>query len=339
MFSNEEKTKNRLGSIFLLRRKKMKAVVIEQFGGIEEMHWTDLPTPQPAKNEVQIEIAYTSVNPVDWKIREGSLQKIFPSEFPLILGWDAAGTINAIGKGVTKFKVGDEVFTYCRKSVTQWGTYAEYVCVDANHVALRPKKLSFAQAAAFPLVALTAWQALFDHAKLKEGQTVVIHAGAGGVGSIAIEFAKATDAKVYTTASSKNHKYVKSLGADVAIDYNNEDFVDKIHKLESQGVDVVLDCVGGETLDKSFDIVKPGGHLVSIVNKVDENKAKKKKIHPSFMLVTPNGEQLEKIAKWVDEGKIKPIHIQEFPINDYAEALKKSEEGHTQGKNVLRVKK
>lgn len=316
----------------------MKAVVIEKFGGIEEMHLTDLPKPEPAKNEVQIQIAYTSVNPVDWKIREGSLQSIFQHEFPLILGWDAAGTVTAVGKNVTKFKKGDHVFAYCRKPVVQWGTYAEYICFEANNIALKPDNISFAQAAALPLVALTAWQALFEHANLTKGQKILIHAGAGGVGSIAIELAKAAGAKVYTTASKNNHKYVKSLGADVAIDYRDTDFVKKINELEPDGVDVVFDCVGSETLNQSFNVVKSGGYLVSIVNKVDENKAKKKNIQGAFMLVRPDGAQLEMIAKWIIEGKIKPPHIHEMTLSECAQAQQMSEEGHIQGKIVLRIK-
>jgi NADPH2:quinone reductase len=316
----------------------MKAITIDKFGGVDEMHWTDLPTPQPKDHEVQIEIAYTSVNPVDWKIREGSLKKVFASEFPLIPGWDAAGTVSGIGKAVKKFQTGDEVFCYCRKQTVQWGTYAEYVCFDAEHVAIKPKTLSFAQAASIPLVGLTAWQALFDEGKLQNGQSVLIHAGAGGVGSLAIEFAKVAGAKVYTTASKQNHDYVKSLGADVAIDYRKENFVKKIHELEPEGVDVVIDCVGYQTLDESFNVIKKGGHLVSIVNKVDPEKARKKEIQGSFMIVRPDGSQLQKIANWFNEGKIKPPNIIELPLKDYAQAMELSEQGHTKGKIVLKVR-
>ena len=298
----------------------MKAVTIDKFGGVEEMHWSDLPTPQPKANEVQIEVAYTAVNPVDWKIREGLLQNIFEYEFPLIPGWDAAGTISAVGNGVTKFNVGDKVFCYCRKPKVQWGTYAEYVCFEAQHVALKPENLSFAQAASIPLVGLTAWQGLFDEAKLKKGQSILIHAGAGGVGSIAIELAKVAGAKVYTTASSQNHEYVKSLGADVAIDYKKENFVEKILDIETNGIDTVFDCVGGETLNQSFDVIKPGGYLVSIVNTIDKEKAHEKNIHGSFMIVRPDGPQLEKIAQLLKEKKITAPHITEFPLNDYAKA-------------------
>lgn len=317
----------------------MKAVTIEQFGGIEQMRWSDLPTPQPLAHEVQIQILYTAVNPVDWKIRNGSLQKIFPHQFPLIPGWDACGKISAVGKDVTRFKVGDEVYAYCRKSLVQWGTYAEYVCFDAKHVAFKPHKLSYAQAAAIPLVGLTAWQALFEQAQLKKGQTILIHAGAGGVGSIAIELAKAVGAKIYTTASPKNHAYVKKLGADEIADYRTQDVTEWISKKEPTGVDVVLDCVGYETLEKSFEIVKKGGHLISIVNAVNQEKAKQKGIHGAFVLVRPDGLQLEKLSHWFDEGKIVAPNIIEFSLKDFAKATKLNEEGHTQGKIVLRIEK
>lgn len=315
----------------------MKAVTIDDFCDVEGMHFTDLPTPQPAANEVQIQIAYTAVNPVDWKIREGWLKKMMPHEFPLIPGWDAAGTITAVGKEVRSFTVGDEVYAYCRKPTVQWGTYAEYVCFDAEHVALKPKKFNFAQAAAIPLVGLTAWQSLFDAAKLQKGETVLIHAGAGGVGSLAIEFAKYAEATVFTTASKKNHDYVKKLGADFAIDYHAEDFVEALKAQEPNGVDVVFDCAGYETLDHSFDVVKTGGRLISIVNFIDQEKCEKYGIHGEFVLVRPDGEQLKKIAELIDQGIVTAPHIEEMPLTDFAKALEKNREGHTKGKIVLRV--
>src|ERR1700733_2368139 len=190
----------------------MKAMVIEKFGHEEQLHLGDIPTPLPSDNEVQIQVLYSAVNPVDWKIREGLMKNFLPHEFPLILGWDAAGIVKAIGKNVKKFKVGDEVFAYCRKPIVKWGTYAEYVCFDADNIALKPNNINFAEAAAIPLAGLTAWQALFDFAKLKKGESILIHGGAGGVGSFAIQFAKHAGAKVITTASKQNHDYVKKLG-------------------------------------------------------------------------------------------------------------------------------
>ncbi|MFQ5729898.1 MAG: NADP-dependent oxidoreductase [Waddliaceae bacterium] len=315
----------------------MKAITIKKFCPVEEMHLTDLPTPQPTANEVQIQIAYTAVNPVDWKICEGWLKKMIPHEFPLIPGWDAAGTVTAMGKNVMDLKIGDEVYAYCRKPTVQWGTYAEYVCFNANHVALKPKKFNFAQAASIPLVGLTAWQSLFEAANLQKGESILIHAGAGGVGSLAIEFAKYAGAKIYTTASGNNHGYVKKLGADYAIDYHKEDFVEKIHSLDPEGVDVVMDCVGYDALTQSFDVIKPGGRLISIVQKIDKEKCEERNIHGEFVFVRPDGEQLKEIADLIDKGVVIAPHIEEMPLADFGKALAKNREGHTQGKIVLRV--
>lgn len=315
----------------------MKAITFDIFGGLEEIKYQDVKTPEPETAEVQIKIAYAGVNPVDWKIGEGYLRKMVPHQFPIIPGWDAAGTISSTCKTVTKFQVGDEVFAYCRKPVVQHGTYAEFVCFPAEHVAKKPQSLTMAQAAAIPLVGLTAWQALFDNAKLKSGQTILIHAGAGGVGSIAIGLAKNAGATVFTTASEKNHEYVKELGADVAIDYTKENFVDKMKELQPEGVDVVFDCVGHETLENSFQLVKPGGHIVSIVNLIDREKGEQFGIDTSFVFVRPNGAQLEQIAILLDEGKIHPPKVQEFPFSEAAKALEQVKTEHTRGKIVIRV--
>lgn len=316
----------------------MKALTIDQFKESTDLHWTDLPTPHPKANEVQIKIAYTSVNPVDWKICQGHMKDFFSYEFPLIPGWDAAGTISAIGADVKNFSIGDEVYAYCRKPVVQWGTYAEYICLESEHVAFKPESLSFAQAAAIPLVGLTAWQALFDSAHFKKGNSVLIHAGAGGVGSLAIGIAHHFGAKIYTTASKKNHPYVRSLGADYLIDYHDADFVAEMKKREPNGVDIVLDFVGYDTLKNSFGCVKKGGYLVSIVNKVDPKKCEELGIHGNFFVVRPEGQQLKKMAELFDSGKLKPPHIEEMPLSDYSEAFKKSQAGHTVGKIVLKVK-
>jgi NADPH2:quinone reductase len=316
----------------------MKAMVIDHFGNVDTLHFQEIPTPKPSGNEVQIQILYTSVNPVDWKIREGLLKGRFPYEFPIILGWDAAGIVTEVGKNVKKFKVGDEVFAYCRKPIVQWGTYAEYICFDAEHVALKPKNISFAQAAAIPLAGLTAWQALFDFAKLKKGETILIHGGAGGVGSFAIEFAKFGGAKVYTTASKKNHPYVKERGADVCIDYKTQDFVAEIHKLEPNGVDIVFDTVGKDTLRKSLELLKPGGRLVSIIEQMDPKIVQQRQIQFGFVFVSPNGSQLKQIADLIEQQKVTPPHIQEMNLREAGKAQEQNKEGHTQGKIVLKVK-
>jgi NADPH:quinone reductase-like Zn-dependent oxidoreductase len=315
----------------------MKAVICKNFSSINNLTINEIETPKPEDHEVQIYIKYAGVNPVDWKIIEGYLKDMIPHQFPIIPGWDVAGVISAVGKKVKNLKIGDEVYAYCRKDVVHAGSFADYICLPEKSVALKPKTLSLAQASAIPLVALTAWQSLFDFAKLKKGQTILIHAGAGGVGSLAIGLAKNLGAKIYTTASKRNHDYVKKLGADVAIDYREENFVDKIKSLEPNGVDVVLDCVGSQTLEDSFQLVKKNGFLVSIVNNIDESKGKKYGIHTAFAFVAANNKQLQEIGDLIDAEKILSPEIHEYPFSDYMKALQQIKTEHTRGKLVLTV--
>lgn len=322
----------------LRKENVMKAVVINEFGGTDKLNLTDVPNPQPQNKEVLVQIYNSGVNPVDWKIREGYLKSRLDHQFPIILGWDAAGVITEVGKDVKNFKVGDEIFAYCRKPTVKWGAYAEYICLDESHVALKPKNISFAQAAAIPLTALTAWQSLFDFGKLKKGETVLIHAGAGGVGSMAIQFAKYAGATILTTASSKNHDYVKKLGANFAIDYMTENFAQKVREYAPKGVDLVYDTLGGKALLQSLDLIKPHGRLVSLLEKLDEALVKKHEIEAFYVFVTPNGSQLAQIADLINAGVIMPPEIEEFRLEDVKLAHEKSSSGHTRGKIVLKVK-
>ncbi len=316
----------------------MEAIIIKEFGGVEKLQLTTVPTPKPTDNEVLIEIHDSGVNPVDWKIREGLLKSRLPHEFPLILGWEAAGRVDAIGKKVKNFKVGDEVYAYCRKPTVKEGTYAEYICLDAQNVALKPKSLSYAQAASIPLAGLTAWQSLFDSANLQKGETVLIHAGAGGVGGFAIQFAKNAGATVYTTAGQENHDYVKKLGADEAIDYKKENFASKMKTLCPKGVDVIFDTVGGKTFHDSLALLKPGGRIVSLLEHLEPADAAKRNIKASYVFVSPNAMQLKQIGDLINKGKVKTPKIEEIPLNQAAEALEKIRKGHTCGKIVLKVK-
>lgn len=315
----------------------MKAIVIDSFGGVEKLHLKDVPTPTPADNEVLIQVHYAGVNPVDWKIREGALQGAYPQSFPMILGWDCSGTIKAVGKNVRNFKPGDEVFAYCRKPQIQWGTYAEYISFDASNVALKPKNINFAEAAAIPLACLTAWQAIFDFANLKKGQTILIHAGAGGVGGFAIQLAHNAGAKVITTASESNHPYVKKLGADFAIDYNKQNFVEKVREFAPQGVDVVFDTIGGKTLKDSIGLLKTGGALVTIIDRNVQSLKLPPTIKAGYVFVQPDGKELTQISNLIKDGKLKAPQIEELPLRDAAKAHEKSQGGHTRGKTVLKV--
>lgn len=316
----------------------MKAIAIEAYGGPEQLRLMDLPVPVPGDDEVLIELVCTSVNPVDWKIREGQLKDRLPNVFPIIPGWDAAGTVKAVGANVTRFQGGERVFAYCRKPTIQWGTYAEYVTMEARHVALMPKNLSFAQAAAIPLTTLTAWQSLFDRACLGSGQTVLIHAGAGGVGGMAIPLARHVGAKVYATASRVNHEYVRGRGAAHVIDYTSENFVDAIRRLEPDGVDVVYDTVGAAVYHASFAALKRGGFIVSIREKPDEKLAAQYGVRCGYVFVEPDGEQLGAIAYLLEEGAIQPPQIEEMPLEAAAAAQERSRAGHVCGKIVLRIR-
>lgn len=318
-------------------KEEMNAIMIESFGGPDVLKQGKSLKPFPEDNEVQIAIKYAGVNPVDWKIREGLLKSRMPYKFPLILGWDAAGVVTAKGKNVNKFDIGDEVFTYCRKPVIQQGTYAEYICFDEEHVALKPQNISLAQAASIPLVALTAWQVFFDLGKLEKGHKVLIHAGAGGVGGFAIQFAKYVGAEVWTTAKKQNHPYVKDLGADHVIDYQTQDFAQEIKKSVPAGLDFVFDTKGGETLQKSIPLVKKGGQIISIVEQVDEEICKEKGIKSGYVFVRPNGHELETIAELISQNKVKPLEINEMKLSDAKAALEMSKQGHTKGKIVLTI--
>lgn len=311
----------------------MKALVMETFGGTEVLKFADVPTPKPQNNEVLIKIHYAGVNPVDWKIREGHLKDRLPHQFPLIPGWDAAGVIAEVGGNVHDFKVGDAVYAYCRKPIVQEGTYAEYIGLDASQVAPLPKNINFAQGATVPLAALTAWQALFDLCHLEENQSVLVHAGAGGVGSFAIQFAKLKNATVYTTCSSVNFDYVKSLGADYVIDYTKENYFDVI----KEKLDIVLDFIGGKAVEKSAPLLKPKGHLVSIVQAVDPEISRKYAIDGRYLFVRPNGTQLKEIGELIEKGKVKIPTITELPFKEAIKAQELSKTGHTQGKIVLKI--
>ncbi|MFD1018598.1 NADP-dependent oxidoreductase [Thalassobacillus hwangdonensis] len=311
----------------------MKAIIIEKYGGIDQLKQADVPAPTPKSNQVLIENHATSINPIDWKLREGYLKDMLPFEFPIILGWDAAGIITEVGDDVSQFKKGDRVFV--RPATTNQGTYAEYVVADESLLAPIPANLDFAEAASIPLTGLTAWQCLFDSGKVKEGDKVFIHAGAGGVGVMAIQLAKNAGAYVATTASSKNVDFLHSLGADKVINYEEQKFSDIL-----ENYDFVLDSLGGDIQEKSFDVLKKGGRLASIVQPPDEDKAREKGIDANFVWLEPNGEQLQKLGRLLEEGKVKPHvgHSFDFSEQGLKDAHKLSETHHAKGKIVIKIK-
>jgi NADPH2:quinone reductase len=315
----------------------MKAMVIDGFGSAARLHTVDLPVPKPAADEVLIRVVCAGVNPVDWKIREGLLDEMFPHRFPLIPGWEAAGVVAAVGTGVRDVKVGDAVYTYLRKMLVQWGAYAEYVTMAAEAVAPKPATASFAEAAGVPLAGLTAWQSLFDAGRLNAGQSVLVHAAAGGTGGFAVQFAKNAGATVLATASAANHDYVRSLGADHVIDYTRDDFVHRVKEITGDGVDLAFVTVGGDVLHNSYRAVKAKGAVVSIVDAPAPEAGDRYDLHVSFVFVEANGGQLREIAALIDGGRVRPLPVRELALEEAAAAQEMSRAGHVRGKLVLRV--
>ena len=309
----------------------MKAVRINNYGGPEVLNYEDAPRPQPGEGEVLIRVHATSVNPIDWKVREGLMKDFWPHKFPLILGWDLSGVVEELGRGVSRFKIGDEV--YSLPDPTRNGAYADYIVVREPELALKPNSLHHIRAAAVPLAALTAWQALFDTAQLQPGQRVLIHAGSGGVGHLAVQLAKWKGAHVFATASSKNQELLRRLRVDDAIDYTKQKFEDF-----ARDVDVVLDTIGGETQERSWSVLKRGGNLVSLVQPPSEKKAEELGVRATMLGAQPNGAQLEEIAKIIDSGRLVPVIDRILPLSEARRAHELSQSGHTRGKIALRVR-
>ena len=318
-------------------KKTMKAVLIEEFGGPDKLKITDVPRPHPSEGEVLIRIKAAGVNPVDWKIRIGRLEGRLHHEFPLILGWDLAGVIEETGYSVKRFKKGDEVYAYCRRPVVQKGTYAEYSAVPESYVSLRPQNQSFEESSSIPLAALTAYQALYDAVKLKNGESVLIVGASGGVGGYAVQFAKLAGATVIGVASEQNHSYLRELGADWTIDYVNADFVDVFKNRFADGADAVFNLVSGDTLLKARECVKKGGRLVSIGDDPTSRFPDEKEIQLHYVFVEPNVIQLDHIRELVESEKLKTFVCAQYPLSDVKKAHEQMETGHTRGKIVLNV--
>jgi NADPH:quinone reductase-like Zn-dependent oxidoreductase len=310
--------------------RTMKAVCIYSYGGPGVLSYEDAPRPHPGDGEVLVRVHAAGINPVDWKIREGHLKEMLHHTLPLILGWDVSGVVETAGPGLTRLKVGDEVFS--RPDIARDGAYAEFIVMKESDVALKPKTIDHLHAAALPLAGLTAWQTLFDAAGLAAGQRVLIHAAAGGVGHLAVQLAKWKGAHVVGTAAAKNHEFLRKLGVDQVVDYNTERFEDVV-----QPVDVVLDTIGGDTQERSWKVLKRGGILVSIASPPTAEAAAAHGVRQAFVFTQPNAGQLAEIAKLADAEKLKAIVETILPLSDATRGQELSERGHTQGKIVLRV--
>ena len=309
---------------------KTNAVVINHYGGKEQLVEELITLPELKANQVLVRVKATSVNPIDWKLREGYLQQMMSWTFPIVLGWDVAGIIEQVGSEVTNWQVGDRIAA--RPDTTKFGTYAEFTIVDDHLLAPLSEKINFDEAAALPLAGLTAYQALFTHGQLTKGQKVLIHAGAGGVGTYAIQLAKNAGATVYTTASEKNHDLLKRLGADEVIDYHTTDFDTVLHD-----IDLVIDTMGGDIQRKSFTVLKPDGRLISILSIEEDPIIKEKGIHAEAIWLQPNGEELTILVQLMAEGKLESVIGAEFPLTQAGvfSAHELSETHHAVGKIVL----
>lgn len=333
----------------------MKAYSISKYSKEDKLQLIDAPKPEIRNNEVLVAIHSASINQLDAKLKNGEFKLLLPYKFPLILGHDVSGTIVGIGSQVSHFKIGDEVFA--RPADFSIGTFAEYIAINEKDIALKPKNISFEEAASMPLVALTVWQAFFEEAKLKKGQKVFIQAGSGGVGTIAIQLARYLGATVATTTSVHNFELVKSLGADIAIDYKTQDFETVL-----KDYDLVLNSQDEKTLEKSLRILKPGGKIISISGPPDtafakekglswfmkmaifflsrkvSRQAKKLGVDYSFLFMQANGKQLSEIGKLVEAGVIRPVVDKVFMFEQMSEAMSYVSSGRAKGKVVVKIK-
>lgn len=330
----------------------MRALMVERYGGEAGVRAGKAPDPQVGANDVLVRVRAAGVNPLDVKIRDGEFKLILPYRVPFILGNDLAGEVIEVGAAVTRFAVGDEV--YARPDKDRIGTFAELIAVHQHDLAVKPTTLTMAEAASLPLVALTAWQALVERAHIQPGQKVLIHAGSGGVGTIAIQLAKQLGAHVATTASTAKISLVKSLGADVVVDYTKQAFETVLHDY-----DVVLDPLGGQTLTKSLQVLKPVGKLISIGGPPDaafarelganpiirlvmtalsfriRRRARRHHVTYSFLFMRASGDQLRELTELIDAGKIRPVVDRVFPFEQTREALDYVENGRAKAGKVV----
>ena len=305
----------------------MKAIVVHQSGGTEMLKYENAPRPEPKEDEILIRTMAAGVNPVDAYIRSG---RYGGGSHPYIPGMDVAGVVEKVGAKITKFKAGDPVYAYL--SFREQGGYAEFTIAKENETAIKPKNISFEQAAAVPLAATTAWQALIDAAGLKAGQTVLIHGGSGGVGHFAIQIAKARGAKVIATASTANQDLLKQLGVDQPIDYTKTKFEDVV-----KDVDVVLEATRSDSMARSYGVVKKGGFVVSITGSPDQAQLEQHGLRGDAISAHPDAHVLEELTKLIEARKLTPIVSQTFPLAEASKAHQQIETRHTRGKIVLKV--
>lgn len=314
----------------------MRSIVFNRYGSSKELDYVDLPIPTISATEILVNVKACGLNPVDYKIRNGDLKELFKVDFPRILGGDISGVVVKVGLNVKDIVVGDEV--YFSNPLDRNGGYAEFCAVDASLVEKKPSNLSHIEAASLPVAGLTSIQSLRDFGQIGKNQNVLIHAGAGGVGSFAIQYAKLLGAKVFTTASKTNEAYVRELGADIVIDYKNDDFVDVCQR--AGGMNIILESIGGENYIRSLRATRNGGFLPCIVNPPDEDTkviASKNGIKTDFFLLTCSKEDLNEMRILIESEKIMPSKIEVLEWGDIQLGHEKLESGRTRGKLVLKI--
>ncbi|MBD2309777.1 NADP-dependent oxidoreductase [Chroococcidiopsis sp. FACHB-1243] len=307
----------------------MKAIAINEYGNEEVLNYIDVDRPVPKADEVLVKVHAAAVNPIDWKTRDGAGERL-GLKLPITLGIDIAGTVEEVGDGVEIFKKGDAVYGMTVSGLS--GGYAEYALAGVDTIAPKPESIDFEAAAAIPIAALTAWQAMFDVAHLSSGQKILITGASGGVGSMAVQLAKAKGAFAIGTASGKNEQFVRDLGADEFVDYTRQPFEEVV-----KNVDVVFDTVGDDTLERAFQTLKKGGFLISTVEPQAEEKAKEFGVQGAWLFCQPSAQQLAEINRLIDEGKLK-THVETvLPIAEVKKAHQLSQSGRTRGKIVLQI--
>ena len=308
----------------------MQAVRFHSYGGSEVLVLEEVPRPEAGAGEVLIRVRAAGVNPLDWKVRIGHVKAWMQHRLPLIPGWDVSGVVEAVGPGVTDFKTGDAV--YGMLDFLRNGAYAEYVAAGTGNLAPKPSSIDHNQAGGVPLASLTAWQSLFEVADLQSGQTILIHAAAGGVGHFAVQFAKWKGARVIGTASADNENFLRELGADTVIDYHTTRFEEAVHD-----ADVVLDTIGGDTQQRSWQVLKKGGILVATLGVSSPEAAREHGVRGEGVMVHPDTTQLSQIAALIDAGDLRPAVNSILPLAEAARAHELSQTGHARGKIVLQV--
>jgi NADPH:quinone reductase-like Zn-dependent oxidoreductase len=307
----------------------MRAAVYDQFGNADVLEVREVDNPPVGPDTVLVRVKATSVNPVDWKIREGYLQGAFPPHLPIIPGWDVAGVVEAVGPAVvTGLEVGDEVYGYVRRDDVKFGTAAELVPAPQRTVTRKPKSLSFDEAAAIPLAGMTAYQALVEALQVKAGERVLVHAAAGGVGHFAVQIAAALGAEVIGTASPKNHDHLRSLGATTVLDYKAGPVSEQL----DAPVDAVLDLIGGEALADAPEQVKDVRRIASVIEADTVIE-----LCGTYVFVRPEREHLDALAELVDAGKLRVDVADTYPLEKIADAHQANESGHTRGKIVVTI--